>query len=144
MEKYVVNYKIAQLCADLGFDEACFYTYHKPVDQNPILEGANDYLDCDDKFFTEDHVKTANENNHHCILAPFRDQVITWLREKYNLSVEIYNIDNKWDSHVYHIADITPDDSIFDGQACDNFEETFNITIIYILNKLKNDDTNSK
>ena len=73
MEKQIVNYEIAKILKELGFDELCFMGYDS----------------CETLFL-------SNERGFrvHVINAPLYQQVIDWAREKYNINIEVNYMPN--------------------------------------------------
>lgn len=85
MNKQFVTYEIALKLKELGFDEECLGYY---TDGHLILSVRQPYYP------------------HKVTKAPLWQQVIDWLREKYNLYVNIEpNISKNWEFSIYNLND---------------------------------------
>jgi len=106
MEKEFVTYEQALALKELGFDEPClnkFYT--KPNSKMfGVDEKGRDYpiKNIAKRLYTIGKHFVLKDNN--VIIAPLKQQVFRWFREKYNL---IYNIDHSlryaWSYKIYVI-----------------------------------------
>jgi|688.fasta_scaffold27763_21 hypothetical protein len=90
MEKEFVNYEIALILKEIGFDEPCFNYYDGNKNKNSINLG-NGYVT---KYMVSDNFT----------IAPLYQQAFRWFREKYGL---LYNIDEtykKSSEYIYSIG----------------------------------------
>ena len=75
MEKEFVSYEQAVALRELGFDEMCF-----------------SFFDRDGKLYESEGTYKRNENVwEHEAIAPLKQQVFRWFREKYNMLANVYS-----------------------------------------------------
>ena len=84
MNKEFVTYKQALTLKELGFDEMCFAWYN----YGELLEFGNDHIL--DMYAGEDKKP----------VAPLKQQVFRWFREKYNIVIEI-NVYSTTDGYAF-------------------------------------------
>lgn len=95
MKDEIVSFEVAKLAKEKGFDEACEYGF--------IIYRDGSYVD------HQDWGKRGNRNSHHdstCAAAPTQSLLQRWLREKYDIQIEI-----QWDSVTYGYKVWHPDET---------------------------------
>lgn len=144
-----VNFEIAKLLKDKGFDEKCQYFYTKP---NSKMFGLDEHGNC---YPIKNITKRLYIVNKHAALnaasvyiAPTISDVVIWIFEKYEIWISVsYNRkDRDWD---YEINYNRPDeetikeavnkaiDRLFDRSSCfSNISDAYSAAIIYVLTNL--------
>ena len=92
MEKEFVTYEQALALKELGFDEECFGWYDS-LDKNL-------WLNTESKQTLLFHKSLSRFSGS--ILAPLKQQVFRWFREKYDIHGEVFVDDNK--TFIYLIS----------------------------------------
>jgi hypothetical protein len=87
MKEQFVSYELAKKLKDLGFSDTCFAWYYHPKDKFG-LRG----------LFTE--CKAAKSSPHY-VVAPLYQQVLQFLREKYNIHININPQANSVDGSLF-------------------------------------------
>ena len=109
MNKQFVTYEIALKLKELGFNEKCLASYYTDDERN---YGKGDIYDCRrklsssidfDPFKEEFDNFYINSNETYYVSAPLWQQVIDWLREKYNLCIEIQCPQREFDFYSWTI-----------------------------------------
>lgn len=109
MKKQFVTYKIALALKELGFDEKCFGWY-----------------DNEGRFFfpSNNTLHTRNSKvegrSDNIITAPLWQQVIDWLREEYNIYINVLPI--TFDTEPTFIFEII---SLKNGELLNNIDGSF-------------------
>ena len=87
MENEFVTYEIAKLLKELNFDEPClaWYYFNEKNSSYALNSFKQDY---GDKFDWWKYSELDSDVYVDHLMAPLWQQVINWLREKYNISVE--------------------------------------------------------
>ena len=83
MKKEFVTYEIDLKLKELGFDEECIGVF----DRNGKISGI-DFIDISNL----QGINYSCISHNYPILAPLYQQAIDWIREKYNISLEIFTL----------------------------------------------------
>ena len=115
MNKEFVTYLQALALKELGFDEECFAWYN----YGELLEFGNDHIL--DMYAGEDKKP----------VAPLKQQVFRWFREKHNLwssiHPEVYR--KEWNYHVQEWSNTEHWGELWQGDSWDTYEEAENACI---------------
>lgn len=79
MKEPFVTYEIASKLKNLGFDNILCFGYYT---------NKGEYLDTSKKYHKQQSIDDLQDK----CLAPLWQQVIDWIREKYNISLEIFTL----------------------------------------------------
>jgi hypothetical protein len=90
MEKYFVTFEQALVLKELGFDEPCI----------AFFNGKHHDYKIDDDEGTEVPYINPNMNVGGCLNRPLRSQVFEWFRQKYKLSVVIYDLRDDYEAII--------------------------------------------
>ena len=93
MEKLFVNYDIAQVLEELGFDEPCFGYYT----ESKLLHLGGRVGNIDDVTINKKYVDDICQNDNAC-LAPLYQQVISWFREEHQIYIGVLPYRNNEDN----------------------------------------------
>ena len=102
MEKQFVTYEIALKLKELGFDEKCMASYYT-YDIKNFSKGKYDYRGKFEFDYSTEDQYIVNSNETYYVSAPIWGQVIDWLREKYNLCIEIQCPQREFDFYSWTI-----------------------------------------
>lgn len=84
-----VSYEVAKLAKEKGFDKVTLCAYcNKELESSIEFTGSI--------FFEPIDIENAEENGYECYLAPTQDQLLRWLREKYNVHIYTQRIEYEW------------------------------------------------
>ena len=92
MDKEFVSYEQAIALKEIGFDEPCLGYYHN-LNNNQLLISTRD-------------LRIDNNNNFTYFLAPLKQQVFRWFRDKHKLyhTIDTYfNEDNTLQEHGWYV-----------------------------------------
>lgn len=108
----LVSQVVAILAKEKGFDQPCFYYYHKEKLQSPYLENGSST----DTDFRVDLDDLLEDHNYKYLLgtyysAPTQAQLQKWLREVHNINVNVFRQPGCWE---YMISRIEPYCAILD------------------------------
>jgi hypothetical protein len=117
MNKEFVSYEQAVALKELGFGEPCLGTYYYAGKRLDISEYIN--------------------HGKYTVLAPLKQQVLRWFREKYGLIGEIFSQLRPSNKFMYAFK-IGGSDIIFDG--FDTYEEAENNAIDKLIELAKQQD----
>ncbi len=134
IQEQFVPYEIALKLKELGFDEECFGYYYDKTDN---IQTSYSF------HFNGKGERLANDVN-----APLFQQVIQWLREKYNIHIIVksYN-DEELNQILYEndIIDVNDNWNEFsDYTFYHTYQEALTQAIIESLKLIKNEITSSK
>ena len=90
-EQYV-SFETAKLAKEKGFDERCNYVYDKNKTLQMIRNQSYEEFDKRDKY---------------SILCPTQSLLARWLREKHNISVEVFLTKNGYRYEMYDTTNCT-------------------------------------
>lgn len=79
----IVHFETAKLAYEKKFEENCLCVY----DGQKNLGYALDFLG--ELVFDQKDIEASWENNFESYLAPFQSQLQKWLREKYNIHINV-------------------------------------------------------
>lgn len=123
-----VSFEIAKLLKDKGFNERLFTFY---ITDEAKKEGYFELM-----AFTDD--KIDNNHSDYCYLAPTLQMIMKWLREVYNINVDIVPIWNQ-KRFEYQIFVVTPENAkhcYIDDKLYLGYEEAVEAAIEYCLKNL--------
>jgi hypothetical protein len=136
MEKYVVNLETAKLLDQLEFDEECFYTYidNETLEREFALESVFEYTG--NLWATKEHVLNSRVNDYECYLAPFREQVLRWLRENHCINIELCYSATTMFKYYYLIYPKSSKTYTKESSNHSSYEEAIDNAILYCLTNL--------
>ena len=120
MEKEFVTYEQALALKELDYDEPCLAKFIVPGDL--VLPGRYENTDVVCATITQNDICEAH------VLAPIKQQVFRWFREKYYLVGEIYTGDMGAIEYSFQIRDLYSEKYIYDNfqGAGSSYMGTFN------------------
>lgn len=116
MTEEIVNFQVAKLAKEKGFNELCFYYYDKSGTlKDPYIENGSS-TDCEFSVELSDFLEHHNYKHYKHISAPFQSQLQKWLRGTHNIQIKIiptwddeseYTENHQWlySSIIYYIED---------------------------------------
>ena len=127
-ERYV-NFEVASLLRDKGFDEPCHATYDTAVTGGKPIFSEYDVL----SYFPYG-MKNTDDKYNMVISAPTQSMACDWLREKYKIHIVLLFMPRK--GYVASICDISDLDNLIymvDIKYYPDIESAYNEALKYVL-----------
>ena len=133
MRKIFVTYELAEKLKVIGFNESCIFSYDKDKQPRHNL------------FYSEGLLSLDWSKDSPNLLAPLWEQVATWLRNEYQITVIVgFSLKlKKWDAHssdlkLYGIEYIKQYmwKELYDQPKFDTYEEALEYGITECINKI--------
>ena len=118
MKEQIISFEVAKLAKEKEFDEYCFRGYKvntkklisiSDIDFEEVIHQRD--LGNDHSVFEELFFKNSQVINNYSITAPTQSLLQKWLREKHELSIEVFSDEARWEVIVEKLPSYSAHDS---------------------------------